>query len=244
MAGIQGAVVYAATSALPLLAFPLLVPILRKKSPDGFILTMWVQKRYGIIASLYLSALSLGTMLLYMVAELSALQQVNVALTGLDGLAVVIVEVIVTSVYTDVLSKQEKDEFESVALAHFLQVTGDKKFMVYSQVPNIHLALHYKLDVENYGTTRNSATLLGEEKHKIFNRHAEHTNSKQNDLQLLKAVNTIQTIRFLVNGSFSSSHPLLTHQTRDILTTCVSLGRKFALKLDTSKDAPPGVQEH
>ncbi|KAL7272230.1 hypothetical protein RUND412_004975 [Rhizina undulata] len=100
IAGIQGAVVYAATSALPLLAFPLLVPILRKKSPDGFILTMWVQKRYGIIASLYLSALSLGTMFLYMVAELSALQQVIVALTGLDGLAVVIVEVIVTSVYT------------------------------------------------------------------------------------------------------------------------------------------------
>ncbi|KAL7266570.1 hypothetical protein RUND412_010880 [Rhizina undulata] len=100
IAGIQGAVVYAATSALPLLAFPLLVPILRKKSPDGFILTMWVQKRYGIISSLYLSALSLGTMFLYMVAELSALQQVIVALTGLDGLAVVIVKIIVTYVYT------------------------------------------------------------------------------------------------------------------------------------------------
>ncbi|KAL7268534.1 hypothetical protein RUND412_008838 [Rhizina undulata] len=60
IAGIQGAVVYFATSALPLLAFPLLVPILRKKSPDGFILTMWVQKRYGIIASLYQGASSLS----------------------------------------------------------------------------------------------------------------------------------------------------------------------------------------
>ncbi|KAL7269279.1 hypothetical protein RUND412_008062 [Rhizina undulata] len=100
IAGIQGAVVYFATSALPLLAFPLLVPILRKKSPDGFILTMWVQKRYGIIASLYLGALSLETMFLYMVAELSALQQVIVALRGLEGLAVVFVEVIVTTVYT------------------------------------------------------------------------------------------------------------------------------------------------
>ncbi|KAL7269811.1 hypothetical protein RUND412_007509, partial [Rhizina undulata] len=94
------AVVNAATSALPLLVFPLLVPILRKKSPDGFILTMWVQKRYGFIASLYLSALSLGTPFLYMVAELSALQQFIVALTGLDGLAVVIVEVIFLQITT------------------------------------------------------------------------------------------------------------------------------------------------
>ncbi|KAL7271717.1 hypothetical protein RUND412_005508 [Rhizina undulata] len=92
IAGIQGAVVYAATSALPLLAFPLLVPILT------FILTVWVQKRYGIIASLHLSVFALGTMFLYIVAALSALQQVIVALTGLDGLAVVIVEVILRPV--------------------------------------------------------------------------------------------------------------------------------------------------
>lgn len=40
------------------------------------------------------------TMFLYMVAELSALQQIVTALTGLDGLPVVIVECAVTTIYT------------------------------------------------------------------------------------------------------------------------------------------------
>ena len=40
------------------------------------------------------------TMFLYMVAELSALQQIITALTGLKGLPVVIVECAVTTIYT------------------------------------------------------------------------------------------------------------------------------------------------
>ena len=39
-------------------------------------------------------------MFLYMVAELSALQQIIQALTGLQGLPVVIVECAVTTIYT------------------------------------------------------------------------------------------------------------------------------------------------
>ena len=39
-------------------------------------------------------------MFLYMVAELSALQQIVNALTGLDGLPVVIVQCAVTTIYT------------------------------------------------------------------------------------------------------------------------------------------------
>jgi len=39
-------------------------------------------------------------MFLYMVAELSALGQVIEAMTGLNGLPVIIVEVVVTTVYT------------------------------------------------------------------------------------------------------------------------------------------------
>ena len=46
------------------------------------------------------SGYSLVTLFLYMVAELSALQQIINALTGLDGLPVVIVECAVTTIYT------------------------------------------------------------------------------------------------------------------------------------------------
>ena len=42
----------------------------------------------------------LVTLFLYMVAELSAVQQIISALTGLDGLPVVIVECVVTTIYT------------------------------------------------------------------------------------------------------------------------------------------------
>ena len=40
------------------------------------------------------------TIFLYMVAELSALQQIVTDLTGLDGLPVVIVQCVITTIYT------------------------------------------------------------------------------------------------------------------------------------------------
>lgn len=49
---------------------------------------------------LYLSFMTLLTLFLYMVAELSAVGQVVEALTGLDGLPVVIVECVITTIYT------------------------------------------------------------------------------------------------------------------------------------------------
>jgi Na+/proline symporter len=117
IAGIQGLVVYSLASALPLMIFAYLGPIIRKKSPDGFVLTEWTRDRYGLITALFLSFLtyaflvnisrdqmltiiSLVTMFLYMVAELSALQQIINILTGLDGLPAVIVECVVTTIYT------------------------------------------------------------------------------------------------------------------------------------------------
>ena len=81
--GVQGVVVYAVASASPLMIFALLGPIIRKKCPEGFVLTEWTRQRYGIITALYLSFLTLVTMFLYMVAELSALQQIMTALTGM-----------------------------------------------------------------------------------------------------------------------------------------------------------------
>lgn len=80
--------------------FAYLGPIIRKKTPEGFVLTEWTRQRYGLITALYLSFLTLVTMFLYMVAELSALQQIMNALTGMSGLPMVIVECAVTTIYT------------------------------------------------------------------------------------------------------------------------------------------------
>ncbi|KAI0848218.1 hypothetical protein F5Y00DRAFT_262854 [Daldinia vernicosa] len=100
LAGLQGVLVYAISSAVPLLIFAALTPIIRRKCPEGFVLTEWTRQRYGVVTALYLGALTLLTLFLYMVAELSAIGQVIEALTGLNGLPVVIVECVVTTVYT------------------------------------------------------------------------------------------------------------------------------------------------
>ncbi|KAF2752306.1 hypothetical protein M011DRAFT_473539 [Sporormia fimetaria CBS 119925] len=100
IAGVQGLIVYALASSLPLLVFGLLGPIIRRKCPEGFVLTEWTRQRYGTIAGLFLSVCTLITLFLYMVAELSALQQIVNAMTGLNGLPVVIVQCTITTIYT------------------------------------------------------------------------------------------------------------------------------------------------
>lgn len=58
IAGVQGLVVYALASALPLLVFAYLGPKIRRKCPEGFVLTEWTRQRYGTLTALYLSALT------------------------------------------------------------------------------------------------------------------------------------------------------------------------------------------
>ncbi|TEA20238.1 hypothetical protein C8034_v003915 [Colletotrichum sidae] len=98
--GIQGVLVYALSSSLPLLIFAVLGPIIRRKTPEGFVLTAWTRQRYGTVAMFYLSFMTLVTLFLYMVAELSAIGQVVNTLTSLDGLPVMIVQCIITTIYT------------------------------------------------------------------------------------------------------------------------------------------------
>lgn len=100
ISGVQGVVTYALASSLPLFVFATLGPIIRRKCPEGFVLTEWTRQRYGLIASLYLSFMTLVTLFLYMVSELSAIGQVVSALTGLKGLPVMIVQCVVTTIYT------------------------------------------------------------------------------------------------------------------------------------------------
>jgi Na+/proline symporter len=100
ISGVQGMMVYALASSLPMLIFGYLGPIIRRRCPEGFVLTEWTRQRYGIITMLYLSFMSLVTLFLYMVSELSAIGQVVQALTGLDPLPIMIVQCTITTIYT------------------------------------------------------------------------------------------------------------------------------------------------
>lgn len=82
------------------MGFAALGPIIRRKCPEGFVLTEWTRQRYGTLTMLYLSFMTLVTLFLYMVSELSAIGQVVTALTGLDGLPIIIVQCVITTIYT------------------------------------------------------------------------------------------------------------------------------------------------
>ena len=58
IAGVQGLIIYTLSSSLPLLIFGFLGPIIRRKCPQGFVLTEWTRQRYGIVTALYLSLLT------------------------------------------------------------------------------------------------------------------------------------------------------------------------------------------
>jgi len=58
IAGVQGLVIYALSSSLPLMVFGFLGPVIRRRCPEGFVLTEWTRQRYGIITALYLSFLT------------------------------------------------------------------------------------------------------------------------------------------------------------------------------------------
>jgi len=67
--------------------------------------------------------------------------------------------------------------------------------------------------------------MIGEQKHKIFKLHAPHTNSRGTELQLLKAVNLSQTIRFIIGGIYDN-HPIAV-QIHRIVSQCDVLRTQF-----------------
>ncbi|KAI5964240.1 uncharacterized protein KGF55_002182 [Candida pseudojiufengensis] len=100
LSGLHGLLVYTLCGAIPILGFAIFGPIIRKKCPNGFILTEWVRQRFGIVTCLYLSFFTCLTMFLFMVGELSAIRGAIESLTGLNALGAVIVECVVTTIYT------------------------------------------------------------------------------------------------------------------------------------------------
>lgn len=100
LAGLHGLLVYTLSGSIPILGFAAVGPIIRRRCPEGFILTEWVRQKFGVVTALYLSFFTCLTMFLFMVGELSAIRGAIETLTGLDALGAVIVECVVTTIYT------------------------------------------------------------------------------------------------------------------------------------------------
>lgn len=102
IAGLQGLLVYALTGALPMFAFAFLGPVIRKRTPNGFLLTEWVFHRFGLICGWYLSACTILTVYLFLVSEVSSLRFCIETLTNVKPIAVIIIQAAVTTIYTSI----------------------------------------------------------------------------------------------------------------------------------------------
>ncbi|PHH63377.1 hypothetical protein CDD80_1232 [Ophiocordyceps camponoti-rufipedis] len=114
--GLQGLIIYAVASALPLLLLGFVVgPAIRRRCPSGFVLTQWTEERYGREAMVYLSLVTLATLFLYMVAELSAMGHVVEALTGTGKGVLLIALLLVSGISVGVSSEALKPSLLSSA---------------------------------------------------------------------------------------------------------------------------------
>lgn len=102
LTGLHGLLVYALTGGLPMLLFSWLGPIIRRQCPHGFVLTEWVFQRFGRVTGLYLSACTILTLYLFMVSEITSIRYAVETLTGRSALPAIIVQCVVTSLYTSV----------------------------------------------------------------------------------------------------------------------------------------------
>lgn len=72
----------------------------------------------------------------------------------------------------------------------------------YTQRPNLHVLLHLAQTSRDYGNLVNVCCSPGEAKHRPLKRHARKTNNQGVDKQLLRRINTLQTVRFTLDGAF------------------------------------------
>lgn len=100
IAGVLGATVYALASALPLLSFAYFGSIIRKRAPKGFVLGEFILNRFGLYASLFYAVMSLVTMFIYLVAELTAIGEVISTMAGVGIVPAMVCECVFTAVYT------------------------------------------------------------------------------------------------------------------------------------------------
>lgn len=74
--------------------------MIRRRCPDGFVLTEWIRQRYGLCAGLAITACTVLNLFLFMVSELSAIKSCVESLADVPGLPVLIVEAVIVSLYT------------------------------------------------------------------------------------------------------------------------------------------------
>jgi Na+/proline symporter len=98
--GILGVVAYTLACILPLIMFAVLGPYVRSHSPDGFTISDFIKRRFGMLVHWIVSLISVIFMVVYMTSEMTALSGVIELLTDLDPIIPVAILALITTIYT------------------------------------------------------------------------------------------------------------------------------------------------
>lgn len=77
----------------------------------------------------------------------------------------------------------------------------------FQNLPNLHVNRHLVSHARQYAMCVNTAVGIKEMVHQIFKSIVPHTNKHNLELTLLKQINTLQTLRYLVNGGIDKRMP-------------------------------------
>ncbi|CDK25206.1 unnamed protein product [Kuraishia capsulata CBS 1993] len=153
IAGLHGLLVYTLTGAIPIFMFSFFGPLIRRRCPDGFVLTEWVFLRYGRICGWYLSVFTILTMYLYMVSELTAVQYAIEALTGINATPCLIIECVVTSIYT-ALGGFKVSFITDTWQAAFVMIIMVVAIIAYATNINIDMTLKHETEHQLLGANK------------------------------------------------------------------------------------------
>ncbi|KAI5778025.1 hypothetical protein EDC01DRAFT_623375 [Geopyxis carbonaria] len=116
---------------------------------------------------------------------------------------------------------------------------------------NVHVATHYEAHSEYYATMWNTFVLIGECYHRLFKAWVLLTNNRNIELQLLKRDVRYKTIRFIIGGAYSISHPWISEQLTLLLEHCPTIMEQFLppslhhfLDLSEQEEELAGTEHH
>ncbi|PWN98943.1 hypothetical protein FA09DRAFT_296327 [Tilletiopsis washingtonensis] len=98
--GILGLTAYAFATVVPLWAFALLGPFMRRVCPEGFTMAQYVRVRFGWPVGVLLAVIFCGFMLCFMIVELNTYGSVVNLLGGVNSTVAALVVAIITTIYT------------------------------------------------------------------------------------------------------------------------------------------------
>ncbi|RIB25024.1 hypothetical protein C2G38_2279499 [Gigaspora rosea] len=97
----------------------------------------------------------------------------------------------------------ELDEALKIEHALLLKFFPDS----FNNLPNLHINRHHVQNARNFGMLANTSVGIKEMVHKIFKSSVSKMNCKNIEFDFIRRHNTLQTIRYLINGGMDSRFP-------------------------------------